>query len=50
MDENIIEKYFLKAGRSYYDSDDFRRDKKNSSKKAIISRSADLGLEYFPAF
>ncbi|MEE0674247.1 MAG: ATP-binding protein [Ruminococcus sp.] len=50
MDENIIEKYFLKAGRSYYDSDDFRRDKKNSSKKSNYKPISRFGIGILSCF
>lgn len=50
MDENIIEKYFLKAGRSYYDSDDFRRDKKNSSNKSNYKPISRFGIGILSCF
>ena len=50
MDKDIIEKYFLKVGCSYYNSDDFKRDKKNFEKVGDYKPISRFGIGILSCF
>lgn len=50
MDEHIIRNYFLKVGRSYYDSDDFKREKKNHPRSTGYQPISRFGIGILSCF
>lgn len=50
MDENIIINYFLKVGRSYYSSDDFRADKRHYGRGSDYTPISRFGIGILSCF
>ena len=50
MDENIITKYFLKVGRSYYTSDDYQADKRHYGLEKEDSPTSRFGIGILSCF
>lgn len=50
MDENIITNYFLKVGRSYYTSDDFKAEHRHSVKHKDYSPISRFGIGILSCF
>ncbi|MBQ9514775.1 MAG: ATP-binding protein [Ruminococcus sp.] len=50
MDENIITNYFLKVGRSYYTSDDFKADKRHYGRGQDYNPISRFGIGILSCF
>lgn len=50
MDEHIITNYFLKVGRSYYDSDEFKADKRQYGRGSDYTPISHFGIGILSCF